>query len=242
MRIQENNFFLPSDYRISSQINVTASQNEQYWSPANIRMSSFYQYHVYLRAKSLIIENGLQSAVDIGCGPALKLEKLIAPVCRDVVGLDHPNIIERCKQRFGFAKFIQFIPYDIEKDAIPLNRTFDLVICVDVIEHLINPGQLLDAIRSVSNDRTFIILFTPDRDTLRGKVCLHSPNAAHIREWSMEEFSCYVSSRGLSILEHRLVPQMKLNLTREYFRETTRQLLSLRSPFSCQMVICKKRI
>jgi len=200
-------------------------------------MAHFYQYHVYLRGRALIQQHTLQSVLDIGCGPAFKLETLIAPVCQDIVGLDEPGIIDYCQSRFGFARFIS---YDIERAPFPLDRTFDLIICSDVIEHLVNPDKLLADIRSASTDKSLILLSTPERDELRGKGCMYSPKAMHVREWNYDEFAAYLASRGFLIEEHTLVPPLKFNWSRELFELWFSQLRTRRNFASCQMVVCKK--
>lgn len=70
----------------------------------------------------------------------------------------------------------------------------DLVICADVIEHLIYPNELMKFIASIS----FRILFlsTTNRDILvkLGTPPLGPPkNEHHIREWTQAEFIKYTS-------------------------------------------------
>jgi len=233
----DDNYFLARDY-IANTRNETVCPDAgvNYWSPRMIHMANFYQYHVYLRAKRLIVEKGLRSVLDIGCGPALKLARLIAPVCKDIVAMDHPDVISFCKQRFAFA---QFIAYDIEKDVFPISRAFDLVICADVIEHLVEPDKLLDDICLASTSDTIIIISTPERNILRGKNCLHSPNPVHVREWNFAEFDAYLLSRRLAVLEHKLVKALKFNWRKEYFYEALRQTFHCRPLSYCQMAICK---
>ena len=195
------------------------------------RASSIYVSE-YIRPKSG------DRILDIGCGPALKLQSLIAPLCNDIVGLDDQRIVEYCRQHFDFG---QFIACDIEHDPFPVQRTFDLIICADVIEHLVDPDKLLDAIRAAATPDSWIVLSTPDRDILRGKGCLRSPKRMHVREWTSAEFAIYLTSRSFVIHEHTLLPPIKFYWSTEYFQQRFLQLRAGRSFASCQMVVCKKR-
>jgi len=233
----EDIYCIRSDY-ISQVTNQTVAPESAYWTPAMIRKAAYYQHDVYWRGRELIVKHGLGSVLDIGCGPALKLQSLIAPLCNDIVGLDDQRIVEYCRQHFDFG---QFIACDIEHDPFPVQRTFDLIICADVIEHLVDPDKLLDAIRAAATPDSWIVLSTPDRDILRGKGCLRSPKRMHVREWTSAEFAIYLTSRSFVIHEHTLLPPIKFYWSTEYFQQRFLQLRAGRSFASCQMVVCKKR-
>jgi len=78
-----------------------------------------------------------------------------------------------------------------------------LLICADVIDHILDPDRLLDYIDTVPAER--IILSTPDRSLMYGhrqRGWWGPPhNPWHIREWSFSEFAGYVSAR-FRIIEH----------------------------------------
>ena len=233
-----DNYCIHPEY-VSQTVNCTLAWETGvvYWTPRLIHMAKFFQYHVYMRGKELVKRHGLKSVLDIGCGPALKLVDLFSPVCNNIVGLDSKDIVYYCREHYNLGRFL---PLDIERDDFPLQETFDLVISSDVIEHLVDPDKLLDAIHRASNAQTFILLSTPDRDTLRGKGCLQSPKAVHVREWNFREFVEYLRSRGFTILEHRLVPPLSFNWSREYFGQWYAQFRARRSFNSCQLVVCRK--
>lgn len=45
--------------------------------------------------------------------------------------------------------------------ALPLGREFDFIVIGDLIEHLSNPGRMLDGVRRLCRDDTRVILTTP---------------------------------------------------------------------------------
>jgi 2-polyprenyl-3-methyl-5-hydroxy-6-metoxy-1,4-benzoquinol methylase len=77
----------------------------------------------------------------------------------------------------------------------------DLVIASDVIEHLLEPDEMLKFIVDKIDPR-YVVISTPDRNLLRYGIHNGPPlNAKHIREWSMPELHAYLSE-FLEIIEH----------------------------------------
>lgn len=216
--------------------NITVADEIDYWSPHTIRMARYYQYHVYQHARLLIDRYRLTSVLDIGCGPALKLTEIVAPVCRDITGLDDERIIRFCRET---AQAGEYVSFDIERQPLPLERRFDLILSADVIEHLVDPDKLLTAIKQAAHRGSYIVLSTPERGALRGPSCAGSPKAVHVREWAFDEFARYLRSRGFKIVEHRVLPAMKFHFSRDYFRQWWWQARSGRGFNTCQMAVCQ---
>lgn len=169
--------------------------------------SYFYQYEVYKFARKIIIKHDLKNILDIGCGTGTKLYELINPVCEDITGIDVSSDSIKICNRHSFG---QWLIDDIEDKKIKLDRKFDTIISSDVIEHLVNPDNLLSYIREFSNSDTFIILSTPERDLERGKMSNGPPaNKTHVREWNKMEFNKYIKSRGFDIIDHFLTFPMR---------------------------------
>jgi hypothetical protein len=70
-----------------------------------------------------MVERKLASVLDLGCGLGMKLEELIYPVCRDIMGIDELATIAECKQLHEFGKWRAIT---LEDSALDLGRTFDL--------------------------------------------------------------------------------------------------------------------
>ena len=76
-----------------------------------------------------------------------------------------------------------------------------MVICSDVIEHLIDPESLIENLRSWLDYSPILILTTPERDLVRGPKDLGPPtNPSHVREWSLTELQGWLKFHGLNIL------------------------------------------
>lgn len=160
--------------------------------------------------------------IDIGCGTCSKLDTLVAPFCESITAIDvfDGKTILRCK-----SEKIEYLCIDFENQR--LNRKYDVVICVDVIEHIIDPDKLINFIIDVSHNDSYIVLSTPERDILRGKNCIRSDKPDHIREWNKKEFFEYITHSGFIVIEHFEVPAMKLTM-------------GAKSENTSQILLCKK--
>jgi SAM-dependent methyltransferase len=209
---------------------------KEFWTPQRKEAVTYYQWHAYSFAGSLLRKNrDMKSVVDLGCGTCSKLQKLILPYCYSLVGLDNferdKSIINCPSSKFSYQQV------DLEKPR-PLNATFDLIICVDVIEHLHNPNILLDYIKSMSKENSFVVLSTPERDLVRGTSCNHSPNPDHVREWNKAEFREYIESRGFVVHKHFLAPFMKFSPKKKFFRIWLHGVLQAKRLNTCQVLLC----
>lgn len=168
------------------------------------RDASMWQVGVYFYVRQLMMISKLRNILDIGCGFPEKLEKYILPVTKDIVGLDLPEIVEMFKDRFSFGRWI---PFYIESSETTIDKKFDVILSSDVIEHLENPDTLLNLIKRQCHKDTFIVLSTPDRDTLGAGRLGPPKNAYHVREWNKKEFVGYVKSRGFNIIQSFLADE-----------------------------------
>ena len=193
------NFGINKNYVIN-ELNVTNDlvTEGKYWNANRIRMARSYQYPVYTKAAKLIREKGAQSIIDVGCGVGIKLVRLnkLFPQL-DIVGIDQPHPIEFCKTHHRFGRWISD---DLEASNLSSDVKGDLIICSDVIEHLVNPTLLLDYLKNLMNDQSILILSTPERVLLHGADIMHSPNKHHIREWRASELKSYIEAQGFEII------------------------------------------
>jgi 2-polyprenyl-3-methyl-5-hydroxy-6-metoxy-1,4-benzoquinol methylase len=79
----------------------------------------------------------------------------------EVVGVDYSSDVIEEYKRLGI--FNNIIPGDVQVlHEIKLNDSFDVVIAADIIEHLSNPGALLEGIKLFCNDKSRILITTPN--------------------------------------------------------------------------------
>lgn len=201
----------------------------QYTAPPN---NAEYQYACYDLAKTLVRSRLITSCIELGSGSGLKLNKYIKPYCRRTVGVDLPHSIERCRQMYPG---IEWVVDDFDNSEPAIGEKFDLVLCFDVIEHIVNPESLLIKIRQYAHPGSVILLSTPERDSLRGQS--HQgppPNVLHIREWDRVEFREFISRHGFTIISQKIVDAHRLS-----FRQRLSQFFGRANYRTCQIVECR---
>ncbi len=230
-------FFLPGTYQ-ENRINITLDKDSGiYWDEERVKRSRIHQFAVYLWAKDIIRSRQIKTVVDVGCGFATKLAWLNNHFPNLVYyGVDQENAARLCRQNYNFGKWLGV---NLEENpALPQDKA-DLVISSDVIEHFVNPDNLLHYFKRIVSPDGLILISTPERTRLRGADCLKSPNPYHIREWSETEFATYLQDRGFQILEHRILPAMKFELSPFYLNKAIRCLASGKTLRYNQAVLAK---
>ena len=231
-------FFIKDDY-IENEVSFTKDEvsNSLYWSKERVDSSRYYQAGVYRIALKLLQEYNLKSIIDVGCGSGRKLKKLNNAFPNVLItGVDQEEVIKFCRASYDFGSWLVD---DFENPKLKTDTKADLVICSDVIEHVKNPDVLLEYVKTRTKSNFYILLSTPDRDVLRGKNCLHSPNKHHIREWNAKEFDQFIHSIGLEKIRswHQLPVSIAFN--RLFFSEVIKRVLKLKSPFFNYVVLCR---
>ena len=75
-----------------------------------------------------------------------------------------------------------------------------VVVCSDVIEHLIHPERLVRLLGSCLDDAALVVISTPDRIRTRGgRHFGPSPNRGHVQEWSLRELVAFLTAEGLNV-------------------------------------------
>jgi 2-polyprenyl-3-methyl-5-hydroxy-6-metoxy-1,4-benzoquinol methylase len=238
--------YLPEGYRENPAASADAD-GTPYWSdqlsdPVLQDRALRYQEPVYRHASRRMGESA-HTVLDVGCGTGHKLVRHFARKADRVIGLDQGSGIERARRDFPEATWIEG---DLETDEVWTRADAlrpDLVICADVIEHLVDPVDLLDRLHDLARGR--LVLSTPDRNRLEGALPLGPPrNTRHVREWTMDELQALVLSRGYEI-EHacHLLPRSYARRMVEVRRATWRLLhrRSVPDRRSCSTLIVRAR-
>ncbi len=159
-----------------------------------------WQPDVYAMAAAMARAGGCHTIVDIGCGQARKLSAL-HPEFR-VIGVDYGENITWCRRTYTFGSWLES---DLEQhDLLPIPPAVlsdAVIVCSDVIEHLVDPRALLATLRSLLVHARYVVLTTPDRVRTHGTT--HAgppPNPAHTREWTTEELRRLCEIEGLPVL------------------------------------------
>ncbi len=143
-----------------------------------------YQKEVYAEASRLMVINGWNSVIDVGCGSGYKLINQLGQY--KTLGLDIPSTVKFLKEKYPDRQWDNALT-----TAYELLET-NLVISSDVIEHVKYPDEYVQDLLDI--ECNMFLISTPDRDVVRGTASFGPPeNVSHYREWNQTEFKNFLS-------------------------------------------------
>lgn len=239
MSLDDRRYGIKPDYQpnLTSQ-GYAAPDAPDYWTPDRIALSAGYQYDVYKFAAELMQGPGVASVLDVGSGPPMKL-KLLLPARPLAL-----HLVDQAQSAPLAARLLPaatFTAANLETVDLDLGRRFDLVICADVIEHLLDPDPCLRFIRRHLSPAGVLLISTPERDILRGRECRSCPHPMHVREWNRAEFADFLQSRGWRIISHRNLPQQRTAAPFRVLGELLDRFGHAPKWYSCQLAACQAR-
>lgn len=118
---------------------------------------------------ALQIEFKKAHVLDVGCGTGLFLKPLIAAGCTNCYGVDGHN--EYTDRAIGRGYREVRVVADLSNSSIPYSdESFDLVVCKDVFEHLLNPIHALSEIRRTLKTEGLLLLHVPNHFPMIGRL------------------------------------------------------------------------
>ncbi len=151
-----------------------------------------WQKEVYEFARECALRHGIGRVIDIGCGSGYKLVNNFQAPEFETLGTELPRTLARLKDKYPDRTWLRQVT-DLEARA-------GLVICSDVIEHVKNPHEFLEHLRSLKAE--LYVISTPDRSLIEDAFKYGPPlNPCHFREWSFEEFQEFLAEH-FKVLEH----------------------------------------
>ena len=176
-------------------INKEYKSRETYAHYDDTQNQDEWQLEVYLKAKDIMERNNYNNVLDVGCGSGYKLINYLGKF--NTVGTELQVNLNFLGNKYPKNKWILS-----DFTSIP-DLSCDLLICSDVIEHLINPDELMDYLSAINFK--ILLLSTPERELVYepGSKYLKEPprNLTHVREWNYNEFKNYVK-KYFKIIDH----------------------------------------
>jgi 2-polyprenyl-3-methyl-5-hydroxy-6-metoxy-1,4-benzoquinol methylase len=109
-----------------------------------------------------LLERPLGAVLDVGCGAGAVGPGLRAAGARRLTGVEMvPAAAARARERYD-----EVVAAPIEEALDRLDGPFDTILCLDVLEHLVDPGSVLEALRSLAAPQ--------------GRLQVSVPNARHV--------------------------------------------------------------
>lgn len=132
--------------------------------------------------------SGAKNVLEVGCGAGYSSERILSwlPAGCDFLGCDvGDSLVESARKRNPGAEFIRQSVYSL---AVP-DKSFDVVVMLEVLEHLDHPGAALAELQRVA--KRCVVISTPREplwralNFLRGKYMGDFGNTpGHIQHWS----------------------------------------------------------
>ncbi len=188
-----NNYHLAEGY-------ISRTSPAYFIDQLDIQRNVTHQPHVYPLAARLGKAYGCTHIIDIGCGQARKLLEYQSEF--ELIGVDMGANIEYCQANYSVGQWIEL---DLDDPDSRLNIDPDIVssaviVCADVIEHLVNPELLLKHLHQLLEHAPVALLTTPDRDAKYGEIHLGPPdNSHHVREWNLDELVTFVEANDIKV-------------------------------------------
>lgn len=187
-------YFIRNGYSSRDTVDYFADETED---------ATVWQPDVYPYAAAQAQELGRDVLIDIGCGRAGKLATLAtARPDYTFIGVDFGDNLRWSRDNHPFG---QWIEADLEAALVlpiePSTIRRSIVVCSDVVEHLLNPRPALTMIRRLLAEGCAAAVFsTPAREFRSGYEAPGPPrNPSHVREWASDEFQALLRSSGFEI-------------------------------------------
>jgi len=156
--------------------------------------------------------------LDIGCAAGYG-SNLLASVGDEVYGIDiYEPTIRYASERYQRSN-LTFQVADACQSPFP-DGSFGLIVAFEVIEHLQQPGSLLQSINNMLDENGIAIISTPNQLVSAPEGGVSDPT--HYREYSPEEFRQALNKSGFSVIEH----------VGQKIRQDQREVHSLRTKLS----------
>jgi len=141
----------------------------------------------YAELAALCAELEPRRIIDVGCGTGHLLAEVLhrVPGAETVVGVDFAaSAIAQLAQVVPTARGVQASLFELEEEP----RSFDLVLCTEVLEHVRRPEDALGVLVELCAPGGHVVATVPDgdEDTYEG----------HVNFWSEAEFAAFLAAAG----------------------------------------------
>ena len=128
-------------------------------------------------------DQDISSVCDVGCGngvftASIKKYKHVTKL----IGVDSNKHALEEASKIGFDLLVHV--HDFSNDTLPIDsESFDLVVCKDVLEHLVNPNYLMDEINRILKPGGVLLLHVPNHFTLYRRIIFLFNNKIDTFSW-----------------------------------------------------------
>jgi len=146
------------------------------------------------------IKNG-EKVLELGCNDG-GLTNEIAKQGNDVLGVDLPQVIEIAKNGYPHLNFLAF---DLSQEFPWEDKSFDLVIAPEIIEHMVDDILFLKRCYRALNEKGRLIITTPNMAYIRTRIRLlrgkYSEGETHIHQYTFATLRKKLEECGFRIIK-----------------------------------------
>jgi SAM-dependent methyltransferase len=186
---------------------------DDYWKAERVTDSPHQRWKIAALGASLA-RAPYRSILDVGAGDGVLLGGVGSPSARRVAVDLSDDALTKIR-----ARGLEAVKADFENDTLPFaDGTFEVAMCLDVLEHVFAPEALLDEIVRITAPGGRVILSVPNAFNLANRLAYalgrhldvmdvaHRTGAAfseHIRFFSEPLLDKMLASRKLSVVERK---------------------------------------
>jgi len=142
-----------------------------------------------------------KKVLDVGCGAGYGSYYLAANGAKSVLGIDFSKKAIKFAGRHYSCGNLSFGALDAV--LLPeLNQKFDVIVCFEVIEHLVDYDKFLEGVYNVLLEGGILVISTPNKD----KFCAKD-NLYHYHEFSPSELKNLLESKFQKVALYGQVPK-----------------------------------
>ncbi|WP_421902056.1 class I SAM-dependent methyltransferase [Maridesulfovibrio sp.] len=119
--------------------------------------------HVKTRYSSILPFITDKSVIDIGCGSGIGSRMMIKAGAKDLTGIDYSTAGIKYARSSTQNKQAAFTYHDLETPLPYADGSFDVAVCFEVLEHIVNQQQLVSEIFRVLKDDGIFVISVPSQ-------------------------------------------------------------------------------
>ncbi len=186
---------------------------DAYWRAERVTDSPHQRWKI-AALEDTLPRTAYGSILDVGAGDGVLLARVGAPAARRVAVDLADDALAKIRERG-----LEAVKADFENDALPFaDGTFDVTMCLDVLEHVFDPSSLLAEIARVTAPGGRVVLAVPNAFNLANRVAYalgrhldvmdvaHRTGATfseHIRFFSQPVLNAMVAAAQLRVVERK---------------------------------------
>ena len=164
------------------------------------------------------------------------LHQKLNDVTSELIGIDYlEEEVKKIRVQYGYEVYYG----DVTKlDEWDYKGIFDIIVCGELIEHIDNPGLMLDGLKRFMSDQTILIITTPNPwSRNRLKRVRRVENEA---DWLNPEHTCWFSFQTLKqLLERKGYSEVDYNY---FYGETKDEQFHINNSLVNRYLLLKQKI